>query len=263
MTTDAGGPGSRRPPTGDHGGSPAARRASPILARIDLFASGASQESILNELRRVILSGEVLPGTPIPVAEVAARFGVSHIPVRESLKALFAERLVDHRPNAGYTVARLTHGELQELYIVRGVLEMAALAGGVANATAGDDETAQAALLALDESIEHQDHRAYHRESRRFHFAMLVPCRMYRLLHMLESAWNITEPSQPMAHIPQPNRNLLHAEHGDMLAAFLARDAPNLIELGARHQARLERSIAGLPPDSALFADGPRRLPDC
>ena len=63
---------------------------------------------ILDELRRVILDGAVPPGTPIPVGEVAEMFGVSHIPVRESLKTLIGEGLVAHRPNVGYAVAQLT-----------------------------------------------------------------------------------------------------------------------------------------------------------
>ena len=41
--------------------------------------------------------------------EVAAVFGVSRIPVREALKTLIGEGLVEHRPNAGYAVAKADH----------------------------------------------------------------------------------------------------------------------------------------------------------
>ena len=94
-------------------------------------SSGAPQQRIVDELRRVILDGAVPPGTPIPVGEVAELFGVSHIPVRESLKTLTGEGLVQHRPNAGYAVAQLTGSELAEMYIVRETLESAALAAAV------------------------------------------------------------------------------------------------------------------------------------
>ena len=89
---------------------------------------GRPQQAILDELRRVILDGAVLPGTLIPLAEVADLFGVSQIPVRESLKTLIGEGLVTHRSNFGYTVAQLTAQELREMYIVRETLESAALA---------------------------------------------------------------------------------------------------------------------------------------
>src|SRR6478672_12736499 len=109
---------------------PGRPRRSALIARLrgDLGElTGSGQQVILDELRRVILDGDAPPGTVIPVDEVAELFGVSRIPVRESLKTLIGEGLVDHLPRAGYTVARLTLAELSELYIVRGVLERAAL----------------------------------------------------------------------------------------------------------------------------------------
>src|SRR5690349_7322692 len=76
------------------------RRHSAALFRAVVGRAGDSHPQVVDELRRVILDGAVPPGTPIPVGEVADMFGVSHIPVRESLKTLTAEGLVQHRPNA-------------------------------------------------------------------------------------------------------------------------------------------------------------------
>lgn len=248
--------------TGSDAGLPqprgaAPRRRSALLSRLRPLGTDSSQEAIVDALRTVILSGDVAPGTPIPVADVAQHFGVSHIPVREALKTLFAEQLVDHRRNAGYSVAKLTWEELRELYVVRGVLEAAALAGAVQLAAESDNDAARQALDALDEAMRLHDYRAYHRESRRFHFALLEPCRMYRLLHMLRACWNVTEPYQPMKHIAGADRTRLHAEHRAMLAAFVARDAGRLAELAAGHQHDLEESIEALPADSEMFAAGP------
>src|SRR4051812_13555351 len=99
------------PPMTDRTGRPK----SILLAQLitDAGAAGTSraarkgnpQHFILDELRRVILSGGAPPGTPIPIGEIATLFGVSAIPVRESLKTLVGESLVAHRPNAGYIVA--------------------------------------------------------------------------------------------------------------------------------------------------------------
>lgn len=236
------------------------RRRSVLLTRLRPPV-GSSHTAIVDELRSVILSGDVPPGTPIPVADVAGHFGVSHIPVREALKTLAAEQLVDHRRNSGYAVATLTWAELRELYVVRGVLEAAALAGAIAHAQDADDAAATEALAALDAAMRDRDYRAYHRESRRFHFALLDPCRMYRLLHMLRSVWNLTEPYQPMAHIADDERRRLHAEHGQMLVAFVARDAAALSSLAQHHQHDLEVSIAGLPAGGRLFADADRPPP--
>src|SRR6478752_8131531 len=105
--------------------------------------TGSGQQVILDELRRVILDGDAPPGTIIPVDEVADLFGVSRIPVRESLKTLIGEGLVDHRPRSGYTVAQLTLAELSEIYLLRGVLEQAAMTSALGAATASDDRQVQ------------------------------------------------------------------------------------------------------------------------
>ena len=231
------------------------RRPSALTRHLRCEQGLHSQAAILAELRRVILEGGVPPGTPIPVDQVATAFGVSRIPVRESLRTLIGEGLVDHRPHSGYLVAQLTAEEFRGLYTVRGVLERAALASAAGQATAADDEIAVAALEALDEAMRHNDFHAYHVESRRFHLALVTPSRMRPLLGMLESVWNVTEPFQPMTLIGDDQRRLLHAEHRDMLDHFLARDTDALLTVAGRHLDHLDSSIAALPADLGLFSE--------
>lgn len=232
---------------------PGPRRRSALIAQLLHDPATTSQTAILAELRRCLLDGDVPPGTPIPPDEVAAVFGVSRIPVRESLKTLIGEGLVEHRPNGGYTVAKLTTAELREMYLVREVLETAALKTAVEAASTRDHAQAGEAHQALEHAIAAGDVRAYHRESRRFHFALVRPCGMHRLLAMFESAWNITEPVQPMAHLTEVDRTALHRDHGEMLAAFRSRDAGTLLRVAGAHHRRLETSIAALPRHTGLF----------
>ncbi|SNT52517.1 GntR family transcriptional regulator [Rhodococcoides kyotonense] len=231
------------------------RRRSVLLDRLNISAPGGRQPTILDELKRVILSGDAPPNTPIPLNEVADMFGVSRIPVRESLKTLIGEGLVDHRPNLGYTVAQLTSAELREMYIVREVLETAALATAVELATDEDRQLAIEANAALEQSITADDPREYHRQSREFHMALTRPSRMKRLLHMLESAWNITEPVQPMVHVAGSDRETLHSDHRQMLDAFLDRDAATLSAIAQYHHGRLNTVISSISSDTGLLAD--------
>jgi DNA-binding GntR family transcriptional regulator len=77
---------------------------------------------------------------------------------------------------------------------------------------------------------------------------------MERLMSMLGAAWNLTEPHQPMALIDAGDRGRLHAEHHQMLSAFVARDAVALAALAAEHQHDLERSIGALAARDTVFA---------
>ncbi len=228
------------------------RRHSAALFRAVVGRDGNSHPSVVDELRRVILDGAVPPGTPIPVGEVADMFGVSHIPVRESLKTLTAEGLVQHRPNAGYAVAQLTASELAEMYLVRESLESAAMAAAVQHATDADRAHLQAVHQTLEGALKFDDAQAYHRHSRQFHLALSRPSRMLRLVHMLESAWNITEPVQLMVHVGATERALLHDDHRVMLRAFLAGDAAALLAAAAVHNQRLNTVVADLPADTGL-----------
>jgi len=229
------------------------RRRSALLARLVVDEPGQPRV-ILGELRRIILDGAVRPCTIIPLREVAEVFGVSPIPVREALKTLIGEGLVTHEPHGGYAVAQLTATELREMYIVRETLEMASLARAAANATAADCANLMEINARLEQAIRDDDPVSYHRQSRNFHVALTKPSRMFRLLHMLESAWNVTEPVQSMVHIGRADRVRLHADHALMLSAFLAKDVDRLLVAAERHHRRLETVIATLPTDRGLLA---------
>ena len=230
------------------------RRRSALVARLVVDQQGSPQPAILDELRRVILEGAVPPGTPIPLAEVADLFGVSQIPVRESLKTLIGEGLVTHQRNFGYSIAQLTPQELREMYIVRETLEAASLAAAVANATDADRAAIVAVNEVLQQAIRDDDPLTYHRQSRQFHIALTRPSRMHRLLHMLESAWNVTEPVQSMVHVAPSDREQLHADHCHMLDAFLVGDVERLLTISELHNQRLNAAIATLPADTGLLA---------
>jgi hypothetical protein len=123
-----------------------------------------------------------------------------------------------------------------------------------------DDALARAAHAAMDDAVVRRDGRVYHRESRRFHLALIRPCRMRRLLHMLDVAWNMTEPLQPMSHLDSAGREDLHRDHAGMLTEFIERDPDALIGVFAAHHHRLQSFIGTLPRDTGLFAD-PEDIP--
>ncbi|WP_270887173.1 GntR family transcriptional regulator [Pedococcus sp. 5OH_020] len=224
------------------------RRQSGIVSLLVREGSYATGPQVLSELRRVIVSGQVPPGSPIPLDDVAAFFGVSLIPVREALKTLLGEGLLAHQPRLGYTVTALSSAELEELYVVRGALEAAALDAAVRQSTAADHARATAIHAKLVDAVATRDAAGFQHASRDFHEALLAPCRMPRLLHMLDIAWNLTEPFQTMMQLTEDERAELRADHEAMLAAFTARDAERLRAVSGEHHDRLAACIARLSP---------------
>lgn len=231
------------------------RRRSAFASRLVRTVGAGRTPSLEGDLRRAILTGDQQPGTPIPIDEVAAFFGVSPIPVREALKTLLAEGLVEHRPHVGYSVAKLTFSEFKELYDVRQALEAAALRAAVGRVDPEHEQEVRAAHQQLGDAVERGDDRGYDAAARRFHLALIAPSGMQRLVKMYESAWNITEPARPMSRVPSADRTALHADHERMIEAFQARDADALIAESDGHYARLRTVISRFADDPECFVD--------
>jgi DNA-binding GntR family transcriptional regulator len=105
----------------------------------------------------------------------------------------------------------------------------------------------------LQQAIHDDDPLTYHRQSRHFHSALTRPSRMFRLLHMLESAWNVTEPVQSMVPVASSDRAALHVDHRQMVDSFLARDVEQLLTVAELHAQRLNAVIATLPTDTGVL----------
>jgi DNA-binding GntR family transcriptional regulator len=83
----------------------------------------SAADRVLSALRHDILSGALAPGWRLTEASLCARYDVSRVPVREALRALAADGLVDVRPHAGATVAVISADEADDLYAVRATIE--------------------------------------------------------------------------------------------------------------------------------------------
>ncbi|HEX2032074.1 MAG TPA: GntR family transcriptional regulator [Actinomycetota bacterium] len=85
----------------------------------------STTEQVAAALREAILSGEILPGTPLREVRLAGTIGVSRNTVREATRTLAAEGLVRYKRNRGVVVTELSDEDVDELYQARGVLEWA------------------------------------------------------------------------------------------------------------------------------------------
>jgi DNA-binding GntR family transcriptional regulator len=98
------------------------------------------REQALERLRDAIITGHFAPGDRLIERELCEAMGVSRTSIREVLRRLEAEALVEVEPRRGPIVARLTHKQVAEIYEVRALLESAAVRLFTAKAT--DEEVA-------------------------------------------------------------------------------------------------------------------------
>jgi len=108
--------------------------------------AGASLHGeVLTRLRDYIVEGNLAEGERVPERELCEMFGISRTPLREALKVLASEGLLELLPNRGARVRALTKRDLTELFDVMGGLE--ALAGRLACENITDGEIAEVERL--------------------------------------------------------------------------------------------------------------------
>jgi DNA-binding GntR family transcriptional regulator len=202
-------------------------------------------------IRSLILTGTIAPGEKILPKQIQERFGVSHIPVREALRALEAEGLVVTVPRRGTTAAQVSLGELREVYAMRRLLEPPLMAQAVRLRSTEAVVAAQEARrrLAAESAADVDTFLARHRE---FHWLLIQPTVQAVGRRVLEQLWVVSERYVRMsvaAH--QADVKATH-DHDTLLQAFVSGDADLAARETVHHLDLVESTIVeALTPDLA------------
>lgn len=186
-------------------------------------------DSAYDTLRHQILSGELVHGERLAEEEIAETLGISRTPVREALRRLAAEGLVDVAPNRGASVARWESADLQEIFDLRAILESYAAEQATSNTSPE--------LFATLESICDEMESTYARSkgsralqalasgNRRFHRSIMEAADSPRLLAMIDSLTHVPVVMQTFTqYSPHALERSLH-HHREILDAMRAGDA--------------------------------------
>ena len=190
-------------------------------------------EVVYAELRRRILSLEIAPGQRLKESELAAELQVSRTPLREAIKLLLAEDLLEQLPTGGVVVPNLAVRDIDELYTCRAVLE-GVMAADAARKATDDDLAALAAivernalLVKLADDAMTLGH-SFHEQigivgdntwARRLHTQVDGHMSRYRKL----------------TNFSQDRRDQALEEHGGILAAITARDPEKAAQVARDH----------------------------
>jgi DNA-binding GntR family transcriptional regulator len=181
-------------------------------------------QRVAEDVRQLILSGELAPGARIGQEELAERFGTSRIPVREALRQLESDGLVILVPNSGARVAKLDLSECLEIYKIRERLEPLALSEAVANMSDAEIDELEGLVAQMERA---QDTEEFLRLDREFHLASYRAAGMQQLIGMVERFWNTTQHYRRAFTelVGEKGSWVIHTEHRLMLDAIRRRDA--------------------------------------
>lgn len=192
-------------------------------------------EEVAARLRDMIVEGGLEAGARVPERELCERFGISRTPLREALKILAAEGLVDLQHHRGAMVSRLTAEALDDLFQVMGALE--ALAGEAACERASD-----AAIAKIREFHERMlEHHArgelseYFRLNQRIHEGIVAAAGNPLLTQMYRGLSVRIRRARYMANLSKIRWDRAVAEHEQILEALVTRDGARLGNLLRAH----------------------------
>eukprot|EP01030_Chromulinospumella_sphaerica_P015976 gene15976-15785_t len=154
------------------------------------IAAHLARSVIEETLRSAILDGRLPCGIALRQQDLADLFGVSRMPVREALRQLEAQSLLNVVAHKGAVVAPLVQGDAVETYALRILLESEALRLSVPLLEAADLE--QAALY-IDQLETEQDYTEIGRLNRLFHMSLYSKAPNRRLLKLVEDGLNEEE----------------------------------------------------------------------
>ena len=191
-----------------------------------------SEEFAYHALRTDILVGRISAGTRIVQSEVAAQLDISVTPVREALRRLQSEGLVELTPHKGAMIGHLDIAKGREIYELRILLEPLIVARSI---TAISDERLDDLAQLCDAMDATSNVSEFAEFNQRFHDGLLVDDDSWgvRIVRMLRVA------SGPYVayslHAYENQMSQSNAEHRRMLRAYAARDADAARELTVHH----------------------------
>ena len=188
---------------------------------------------VYRTLREAILNGLLDPGTMLNQSEIAEKFRISRMPVRDALKMLAQEGLVRLVLHHGARVTHFSDRDIQEIYAIRKILEGYAVREAIPHIT----KAVIAKLEDINRAIEQNSRKgkvdSMIKENERFHLLLYEGCKNEKLLELLKNLWS-SYPKRIFWQIQGRADQVVH-QHKEILAAVKAKDANRAQKLVQAH----------------------------
>jgi DNA-binding GntR family transcriptional regulator len=213
----------------------------------------AASQRVADHLRAEILGGGIGPGERVRQEEIAQRLGASRLPVREALRMLEAEGLIEHEANKGARVPRLGRHEVDVMYRMREQLEPLAIAESLPQL---DDAEVRRLGRIQDEIEAGVDLGRFLELDRAFHLGTYGGCVIEQLTATIVRLWNSTQHyRRAFVQLSGPGRMwVVNAEHRLLLDAVERRDS---VDAGRFLAGHIRRTRIELSHHPAVFGNLP------
>lgn len=202
-------------------------------------------EDLHRRIRALILHGDLEPGEVVSQVQLARQFGVNRTPLREALRMLQREGLIDAEYNRRVKVAQLTTAELEQVYALRISVEAVAIRLCVPRFGPAELERLDALLAEMD-ALEEADFREWEVPHREFH-ELLVNAVGMRFNQAIDELQDHTERYRRALIQQRPISRAVGAmDHRAIVAACHARDSAEAGRQLALHLGRTALNLVSI-----------------
>lgn len=213
-------------------------------------ADGLDSEAVYNSIKAMITSGELSSGDAVSQLDLTKRFGVSRTPIREALRRLQAEGLLDAQRNRRMRVTAITPDELDSIYATRIFMESMGIALSVPYMTAADLEELQVASSAINWSYDRNAEDIHDRHLSRFKWLAMkyagdgVRTEVANLFNRCERVRKIYQVVSP------GSLTVAQDEHRALMRAITSGATDDAVFIASRHLGRTALAVLGyMAPD--------------
>ena len=207
-------------------------------------------------LREAIATGALAPGERLRIVSLASALGMSHLPIREAIRQLESQGLVEHVPHRGGRVAELSLRDLHELYDARLLVEPEVIRRSAEVFTADDTAHAKEAfeqLIAANRGGDPNEMWSAHTD---FHFALYNPCGSSWLLRVVTPLWESSQRYRLTVESLSSSERRTEAqnEHSELLEACGHNDGDRAARVLRKHLVGTANLVAAQFGSEPLFA---------
>jgi DNA-binding GntR family transcriptional regulator len=203
------------------------------------------QARVAEELRQMIISGELPPRSGLSEMALSETFGVSRTPIREALKQLQIEGLVEVRPRVGTFVAVPSRREITELFQMKELLEGAAARLLAMRGRVPEVDRLEANMSEADDAVRTGDTERYAAMVHEFHDLIVVGADNSKLEAHYRTLMNqLAYARLVRTSLAQPGRlSESDNEHHRVLALILAKDGDGAERVMREHVRRSHQAV--------------------
>jgi DNA-binding GntR family transcriptional regulator len=218
--------------------------------------SDLKSQTIYRALRERILSNEILSGTRLVLRQLANEYDTSDIPVREALRMLERDGLVEMVPYRGARVTTLTAREIEETYFIRGHLESIATGLAAERITDTELQTLDGLMMRMRAAVEAGDGPGFSDLNREFHATIVGACGNEMLRELTMDIWQRHSGFQRVFRMVPERLAASQAEHEGIMDALRARDPKRAAALALWHKRSVGDTVSTLVDEARPAAGG-------